>query len=441
MTVREGWVWRAAPLFCTLLAALLASPLLAAGPGPEGVWTGRWEREGSTLAVEMTFSRGASGYEGSFASSQLGVIGIPLSRIRFEPPALTWEIAGDETTAVFEGRMEGDTLAGRFREGAASGTFTLTRGTSPPTPVREEEVTFANGPVTLSGAVVLPAGAGPFPGIVFLHGSGAEGRWASRSLAYEMARHGVAALIYDKRGVGRSTGDWRTAGFTELAGDASAAIEALRSRPQVAAGRVGLYGHSQGGTIAPKVASENRQVAFVAAGAPAGVPMAELERYSLGSSLSLGALPPAERTLAEGFVRAIVATAYEGAPRAEFDRVWQGVRDRPWAFEPPPASDSYWSFSRRIADYDPLDAWRRVTVPALVLFGEEDERVPPRLSAARIAEAFLGAHGPRLDVVFFPLADHSYRLRPAEKGRFAWPKSAPGFPDRLIEWVLAVSKP
>jgi pimeloyl-ACP methyl ester carboxylesterase len=315
----------------------------------------------------------------------------------------------------------------------------LTRGTATEAPLREAEVSFANGSVTLSGTIVSPAGAGPFPGIVFLHGSGAEGRWASRFLAQEFARRGVASLIYDKRGVGRSTGDWRTAGFPELVGDAAAAVEALRSQRYVESGNVGIHGHSQGGTIAPWVASENRHVAFVVGSAPAGTAMAEMEIYSLENSLKVRGLPATERQLAERFVRALVATAYEGAPRSGLDSVWAAVRGHSWAFEPPPASDFYWSFSRRIAGYDPLEFWRRVTVPALLLYGEEDERVPPRRSAARIAEAYLGANGPRLEVMFFPLADHNYRLRQNLAGGFAWPRTAPGYPARLIEWVLRVS--
>ena len=169
--------------------------------------------------------------------------------------------------------------------------------------------------------------------------------------------------------------------------------------------------------------------------------MTEMEIYSLENDLNVRGLPATEKRLADRYVRAIVATAYEGAPRSELDRLWKDVRGRSWALKPPPASDFWWSFSRRIASYDPLHFWRRVTVPALLLYGEEDEREPPRRSAVRIAEAYLGAHGPRLDVIFFPLADHNYRLRQNATGTFAWPKTAPGYPESMIEWVLQAAKP
>src|SRR5262245_43617405 len=107
--------------------AALALPLYAA-TGPEGTWTGQWERDGSTLDVEMTFSRDASGYAGSFSSAQLRVVGIPLTNVKYEAPRLTWQITGDETTSSFAGSLHDDALDGDFHEGSASGTFNLVRG-------------------------------------------------------------------------------------------------------------------------------------------------------------------------------------------------------------------------------------------------------------------------------------------------------------------------
>jgi pimeloyl-ACP methyl ester carboxylesterase len=387
----------------------------------------------------MTFSPAGPGHVGSFSSRQLRVVGVPLTRITFEAPVLRWEIVGDESTSTFEGLLRGDALSGTFRDGSASGTFAFTRGATTGEPLREDEITFANGPVVLSGTIVFPPGLGPFPGMVFLHGSGAEGRWASRYLAHELARRGVASLIYDKRGVGRSTGDWRAAGFADLVGDAVAAVEALRSQVHVAPDRVGIYGHSQGGTIVPWVASEDRHVAFVVGAAAGGVSMAEMETFSVENSLNVGALESVDRELARQYVRTLVATAYAGEPRSALDMAWEKVRGRAWAFAPPPETDPYWSFSRRIATYDPVEYWRRVAVPALLLYGERDERVPPRRSAARIAEAYLGAHGPRLDVIFYPEAGHDYRVRTDSSRHFAWPETAPGYPENMIDWVLRVA--
>ena len=99
----------------------------------------------------------------------------------------------------------GDTIAGQFREGDARGTFSLRRVDAKPPPFKQEEVSFRNGDVTLSGTLLLPLTEELHPAVVFLHGSGSEGRYAGRFLAEYFTRHGIAALIYDKRGVGKST--------------------------------------------------------------------------------------------------------------------------------------------------------------------------------------------------------------------------------------------
>jgi pimeloyl-ACP methyl ester carboxylesterase len=393
-------------------------------------------RDGSALTVEATFARASSGFSGSFSSSQLLVIGIPLSDITYDPPHISWKIIGDDTTTVFDGSVQGDLLTGSYTDGGGKGTFSLRRGKAEAAEVRETEIMFRNGAVALSGTVVSPPGAGPFPGVVFLHGSGPEGRWANRYLAHAFARHDVAALIFDKRGVGGSMGDWRKGGFEDLVGDDAAAVEALRSQPQISRDCVGIFGHSQGATIAPWVATRDGHVAFVVAAAAGGVSMADMEIFSLSHDLKIDGLPSQQKALASKYIRAVVATAYEGAPRSQLERIWQEVRGYPWAFPPPPESDSYWSFSRQNANFDPLAFWRRVTVPTLLLYGDHDEREPPRLSAARIAQAYLEGHGPSLQVIVFPHADHSYRLVRDNKGKFSWPQSAPGYPDRAIAWVL-----
>jgi dipeptidyl aminopeptidase/acylaminoacyl peptidase len=134
---------------------------------------------------------------------------------------------------------------------------------------------------TLSGTLLLPLTKGPHPAIVFLHGAGAEGRYASRFLAEHFARYGIAALVYDKRGVGKSTGDWKRSDFGDLAEDAIAGISFLQQRKEINPRQIGIYGHSQGGMIAPLIASRAKEVAFVISGAGSAVPLYEAEVNSI----------------------------------------------------------------------------------------------------------------------------------------------------------------
>lgn len=76
--------------------------------------------------------------------------------------------------------------------------------------LRERELVFRNGDVSLSGSLVLPDGPGPHPAVVIVHGSGPLTRRGPRYMAHLFAHRGIPALAYDKRGTGRSTGRWQT---------------------------------------------------------------------------------------------------------------------------------------------------------------------------------------------------------------------------------------
>ena len=122
---------------------------------------------------------------------------------------------------------------------------------------RAEPVAVRASGVTLSGTVFAGKGSAPRPGVVLLHGSGPATRAGYEAEARAFARRGVTALVFDKRGSGRSTGsaDYR---YRELAADAGAAVAALRARPDVRDGGVALWGLSEGATVAALAAPKIR---------------------------------------------------------------------------------------------------------------------------------------------------------------------------------------
>jgi pimeloyl-ACP methyl ester carboxylesterase len=424
---------RAAVLFCWVA---FAAPIQAADHGqPLGVWVGHWTREGSTVDVTMRFSKSQTGYEGSFDSEGLRAMGIPIQKIIWNRPNLSWAVMSDSNTELYSGQLRGDALTGQFKQGDATGHFSFIRSKHAQPAPRHEDITFVSGDVILAGTIFIPVGKGRHPGIVFLHGSGPEGRWASNYLAESFARRGFAALTFDKRGVGKSGGDWQQAGFEELASDAAAAVAVLSTKPYVAPGKVGIHGHSQGGILSPMVAVRIEHLAFLIASAGSGLSMRETETFSVENSLGIKNLSPGEAQEARAFVKAIMDTAFGGQPYEHAVEAWQKVQTRPWAFGLPPRTHSYWSFSRKIAAYDALSYWRRVSAPTLLVFGEADERVPPRLSAARIAEAYLNGQGSSFKAMFFLGADHTFRVPSNDGHSFSWPRTAPGYPEALIHWA------
>lgn len=407
------------------------SPAQEGQGGLAGTWTGAWGRAADTIAVSMRFDEQDGAWSGSFDSERLRVEGIPFQEIEVEPSRVIVRLVGDATTTVFTGRVEGDSLTGVLREGEDLGWFAFARDTAATLALDEEEVRFRNGEVELAGTLVLPRGTGPHPAVVFLHGSGAEGRWASRFLAGKLAHDGFAALIWDKRGVGESTGWWPEASFEDLAADGAAAVAFVRTRPEVDPARVGIHGHSQGGTIAPLVAVRSG-ADFVIASAAAGLPMADVEVYSVGNSIGVSSLPPEEAALARAYVEALVDVAYRGAPPGELEAAAERARGHAWFFDPPGPDDPYWSFSRRIADFDPLAWWRQVEVPVLLLYGSGDERVPVEPSRAAIVGAIESAGKARVDVRIFEGGNHTFRVRRPED---AWPRTVDGYPVAILDWL------
>jgi alpha-beta hydrolase superfamily lysophospholipase len=412
-------------------------PTYAADDALSGSWTGTWARDGDVLTVSMHFVRQNSGWVASFDSERLRVIGIPLRDISVAFPRVTWKIVGDATTMNFAGELSEETLAGEFEEKGARGTFQLKRVRGEAPQIEERAFAFKNGDVALAGTLLLPPQATrKVPAVVFLHGSGAEGRWASRYLATRFTRGGMAALIFDKRGVGESRGDWRTATYDDLAGDAAAAVDALRKDAAIDPDNVGIHGHSQGGTLAPLVAAK-AHAAFVIASAAAGLPPDQVEIYSLENSVRIASLSAEDAELARRYITTLVGVAYRGEPGQQLSSVWEQVRGKPWAFQPPADDSHYWSFSRNFNTFEPATHWRKVAVPVLLVYGALDKRVPPRQSAARIAQATLEAGGNSVSVRIFEDADHTFRVR---SPNLVWPTTVQGYPDLLIEWTRRVTR-
>ena len=162
-----------------------------------------------------------------------------------------------------------------------------------------EEVAFAGGSedVELAGTLTLPNGPGPHPVVITMTGSGPQDRNESLKpltllepfavIADALTSAGVGVLRYDDRGVGGSTGDYNAATVQELAEDARAAIDYLETRDDVDPGRIGLFGHSEGGLYAAMLGASDPRVAWIGMMAPAvidGLTLIEEQNIALTRS-------------------------------------------------------------------------------------------------------------------------------------------------------------
>ena len=434
----------------------LVSSSTAAQSSIDGHWEGVMVRQGSELIVSFDFSDEAAGIRGSFNSLTLHALRIPLRNVTYTPPTVHFLLIGDFTTIIFDGQLSATTITGQFREGAnrdgqfregdarggvfhegdAKGTFSLRRAEAKKPTFTEEEVSFRNGDVTLSGTLLLPLTKGPHAAAVFLHGSGPEGREATRFLAEFFNNNGIAALISDKRGVGKSTGDWHRSDFGDLAEDAIAGIHFLQQRKEIDANKIGIYGHSQGGMIAPLVASRTK-VAFVISGAGHAVPLYEGEINSITNQVRARGVSGSDLAEATDFIKMRVNVARTGQGWEQFNSAMAKAREKNWfrAIRVPPKDDWSWAFFKSIYDYNAADYWAKVTVPALVMYGEKDLYTPVSQSISNIDRALKKAGNRDYSVIVFPRASHTFDIEADAGQPFEWSRMAPGFPDLVIAWL------
>jgi pimeloyl-ACP methyl ester carboxylesterase len=314
-----------------------------------------------------------------------------------------------------------------------------------PRGVRDVPVTFRSGDVTLAGSLFLPDVNGRHPGVVLYHGSGPQsrdsftGRW--------FAEHGVAALAYDKRGVGDSSGNFRAVPFTDLVDDGLAGVAFLKARGDINPKQIGVWGLSQGGWLGPLAASKSKDITFVIAVSGPGVSPGEQMVFYYGNQLRARGLEDWEVEEAGDLRRKVwhLLSTGEGynAAQIALDR----ARSRPWfdvvneqagGLFTRSASDLVNDRTLRNQDwyrselnYDPTIALRALRVPSLFVFGDQDALVPVDLSTSIIRQTMAYPGHPAFSVAVFPGADHTISLTSADGRRML----APGYLDAVAEWL------
>lgn len=310
-----------------------------------------------------------------------------------------------------------------------------------------EDVGFSNGEVRLAGTVYRPRGEGSHPAVVLVHGSGAESRREYAFYAQYLARRGIAALAYDKRGVAGSGGELYGADYGGYAGDALAGVRLLARDVRVDRDAIGLVGFSEGEWVAPIAASRSDRVAFVAVIGASGMSPSRQVATEIAMRLRTRGYGDADVRSALSLNERVFEAQRTGRADDDLRAALASARLEPWfqdAGDIPgelprdlssAAEDVWW---RSVMDFDPLPVWAAVRVPVLLLKGAQDDRSP--VDGVRWIEAALRRGGnDAIDVRIFPRADHMLLEWPLGD-RVPPPAFADGFPEALVEWLRAESR-
>lgn len=306
---------------------------------------------------------------------------------------------------------------------------------------RDEEVQFANDSVRLRGTLTLPAGPPPYRALVLVHGSNALTRDVFGPWTRYFAGLGFAVLAYDKRGTGKSTGDWKQADFATLAADVLSGVRYLAARPDIRRDRIGLWGVSQAGWILPLAAGQAPQeIAFLVVHAGSGTTVREEGVLYIQNELRFGGLPESSVAIGTRYQMLDDSVTRAGSGWDELQRYYEAHRtEETWLWPPRPADDWFRHYYRMLMDFDPFESWTRVTCPVLLFFGELDANVPPRESWPPIERALRKGGNSRVTQVVLPNANHVF-LEARTGTRDEYPRLSrfvPGYFDRMARWLQA----
>jgi pimeloyl-ACP methyl ester carboxylesterase len=275
-----------------------------------GHWNGRLKVQGTQLRLVFNITKIDNVVSATMDSPDQGVKGIPTTTTGFENATLKITIANAKIE--YEGTLGKDNIiVGTFKQGGQSFPMNLSKEiiekeklVRPQEPIKpysyySEDITFENkkAGIHLAGTLTLPKKDGVFPAVILISGSGPQNR-DEELLGHKpflvlsdfLTKNGIAVLRFDDRGTGKSTGYFKGATTFDFAKDVEYAIEYLQKRKEINKNKIGLIGHSEGGIIAPIIASENENIDFIvlmAGAALRGDKLLLLQKYKIETQMGI----------------------------------------------------------------------------------------------------------------------------------------------------------
>jgi uncharacterized protein len=460
-TISGTWTSdHAVPLNFTRVPAQPAA--VPAASGIDGIWLGSLDTGALKLRIAFKIAATADGITAQLQSPDQSPAWVPATaatqaggtiNISVKNLGISYEgkVAADFSSIDGTFTQAGNALPLNLKRVKDDSALEIPRPQNPvkPYPYREEEVSYPSKAlgVTLAATLTIPAGKGPFPAVLLIAGSGPHDRDESLLghkpflvLSDYLTRKGIVVLRADKRGVGKSTGDYATATTADFAADAEAGIAWLKTRPEVNPRRIGLIGHSEGAVVAPMAAAADHDVAFVVMMAGSGVPGDKIivEQGRL-IEIAAGETPDKAAADAEKQRETLTVVETEKDPAA-LNRLLgvklaaEGAPDAQVSAEIKQLTSPWMRF---FLTYDPTTALSKLTIPVLALSGSLDLQVPPAQNLPPIRKAL--AKNSHAEVDELPGLNHLFQEAktgaPSEYGQIEETVS-PVAMDKIAAWVL-----
>jgi len=429
--------------FSILLISLLASISLSAQE-ITGQWNGALKVQGTQLRLVFNITKIDNGVSSTMDSPDQGAKGIPTTTTSFENSILKITIASAKIE--YEGTLGKDNvIVGTFKQGGQSFPMNLSKEkiekeklirpqeTINPYPYYSEDITFENkkAGISLAGTLTLPNKDGVFPVVILISGSGPQNRDEELLghkpflvLSDYLTKNGIAVLRYDDRGTALSKGDFKTATSADFATDVESAITYLKTRKEINKKKIGLIGHSEGGLIAPMVASKSKDVAFIVLLAGTGIQgdrILLLQQKLIGkaSGVSDEDLQKSELENRKVFDIVNKSTNLEKLNIDLTDFIKQTLKDNPNTEKPEGMNDDDFvklqvkqiatPWMQYFIKYNPAPALEKVKCPVLAINGEKDLQVPPKENLEAIKKALTKGGNKKVTIKEFPNLNHLFQ--------------------------------
>ena len=388
-----------------------------------GEWFGLLKTPAKQLSIVLKISKLDSGYSATLDSPDQGANGIQVTTTSFGDNELRFSIAGAKID--YEGVLGKDKIIrGNFKQGMYTFPLDLSREKvekeklkrpqepSKPYPYTSEDITFENKKeaITLAGTLTFPKKTGTFPAVVLISGSGPQNRDEELLghkpflvLSDYLTRNGIAVLRFDDRGTGSSKGDFKKATTQNFATDVEAAVNYLKTRKEINKTKIGLIGHSEGGIIAPIVATTSKDIRFIILLAGMGIPGDKLLLLQQGLIKKASGINEDEVKLSqafnEGLFEIVKKSPNETVLKTDIENYLREKLSAMPESEKSGMSDT--DFIRSIESqlltpwmqyfikYDPQPILEKVKCPVLALNGEKDLQVPPKENLEAIKNALV----------------------------------------------------
>ena len=282
--------------------------------------------------------------------------------------------------------------------------------TPTPRPPTAEEITFKSGPFTVVGDLRTPGGPGPYPVVLFVHGSDPVDRTASGIYLPTMERMlqaGYATFAWDKPGTGESTGrlDYQhlQAQRAQILLDA---IEVIKAHPGIDPGQIGLWGASQAGYVMPRALARSKDIAFMICVSCPGMSSYDQMAFQVTDLALCDVSEDKDEQKVALLAELDQARTYETYEEyLHYREVLAGLAELTSApiQEWPILSEEAWRKSDPDAEplWNPLEVIEQSTMPILAIFGDRDRQIDPLQGAHAYRQALQGTGNARSRVAVF----------------------------------------